>query len=150
MRSRALVAAAAAVALALPAAVLADGLGPHSTWYAQHKTITKPENDVSIVVHRDKGNADVSVSNFCLGTQPGGANGALFPNDASARGVKVKKGKVSYSGPATIFTATGQEKVTMKFTATLKPKKATGTAKFPTTQGCKTISYTAKLAGRTK
>src|SRR5437868_3858451 len=150
MRSRTLVAAAAAVALALPAAVLADGVGPHANWYATHKTLTKPENDISIVFHRDKGKADIFVTNFCLGTQSGQGSSNSFPNTASARGVKVKHGKISFSGKATIFTSTGQEKVTEKFAATLKPKKATGTANFPTVQKCKPIGFTAKLRQRTK
>ena len=133
----------------MPAVVLADGIGPHSSFYGQHKTVTKPENDISLVVHRDKGKADVFVSNFCLGTQST-PNGMSFPNSAQARGVKVKKGKISYSGPATIFMQNGQQTVTMKFTATIKPKKAKGTANFPKIQQCKPISFTAKLQQKTK
>jgi hypothetical protein len=150
MRSRPLIAAAVAAALAVPAVVLADGLGPHATWYATHKTVTKPENDISIVVHRDKGKADFFVTNFCLGTEQGQQGSSSFPNTASVRGAKVKHGKISFSGKGTIFTANGQQKVTEKFTATLKPKKATGTAKFRTVQKCNPIKFTAKLAGRTK
>jgi hypothetical protein len=37
----------------------------------------------------------------------------------------------------------------MRFTAKIKPKKATGTAKFPRAS-CPTIGFKAKLAKRTK
>jgi hypothetical protein len=144
--------AAAAVlgaAFAVPAAVLADGLGPHTSWYDQHPNSTKPHNDVSIVVHRDKGNADVYVANSCLGTETGEGT-TPFPNSAGVRGAKVSKGKISFRRKATIFTQTGQEKVTEKFAATIKPKSASGSAKFPGKPACGTISFTAKLAKRTK
>ena len=150
MRSRPLIAAAVAAALALPAAVLADSIGPHASWYATHKNPTKPENDISIVFHRDKGKADIFVTNFCLGTQSGQQGSSSFPNTASATGVKVKKGKISFSGSAKIFTANGPQKVTEKFTATLGSKKATGTAKFPNVNKCNPIKFTAKLQERTK
>jgi hypothetical protein len=143
------VAAAAAAGLAVPAAVLADGIGPHTSWYDQHPKARTPHNDVSIVVHRDKGNADVYVSNFCLGTETGEGT-TKFPNSAGVRGAKVSKGKISFRRKATIFTQTGQEKVTERFVATIKPKSATGTAKFPAKPKCGTISFTAKLAQRTK
>jgi hypothetical protein len=141
--------AALGAVLAVPAAVLADGIGPHTSWYDQHPKATKPHNDVSIVVHRDKGNADVYVSNFCLGTQTG-EGATAFPNSAGVRGAKVSKGKISFRRKATIFTQTGQEKVTERFVATIKPKSATGSAKFPSKASCGTISFTAKLAKRTK
>jgi hypothetical protein len=147
MDTRPLVVAAAAAALAIPAVVLADGLGPHSSWYDQHPKSTKPHNDVSIVVHRDKNRADVFVSNFCLGSES--SNGTRFPNSAGARGVRVSRGKISFNGKATIFTAAGQEKVAERFAATIKPKSATGTAKFPG-KPCGTIQFTATLAKRTK
>ena len=101
------------------------------------------------MVHRDKGNADVYVSNFCLGTETGEGT-TKFANSAGVRGVKVRKGKISFRRKATIYTQTGQEKVTERFTATIKPKSATGTAKFPGKPACKAISFTAKLAQRTK
>ena len=141
--------AAATAALAIPAVVMADGLGPHTSWYDQHPKARTPHNDVSIVVHRDKGNADVFVSNFCLGTESGEGS-TKFPNSAGVRGAKVRKGKISFRRKATIFTQTGQEKVTERFAATIKPKSASGTAKFPGKPGCGTISFTAKLAKRTK
>jgi hypothetical protein len=147
MGIRLFAAATATAALAIPAVVLADGLGPHSTWYDQHPKATKPMNDVSIVVHRDKKNADVFVSNFCLGTESSG--GTSYPDTAGARGVPVSKGKISYDGNATVFTQTGQRQVKMRFTAKIKPKKATGTAKFPG-ESCPTIGFKAKLAKRTK
>jgi hypothetical protein len=142
-------AAAVGAVFAIPAAVLADGLGPHTSWYDQHPKARTPHNDVSIVVHRDKGNADVYVSNFCLGTETGEGT-SKFPNSAGVRGAKVSKGKISFRRKATIFTQTGQEKVTERFTATIKPKSATGTAKFPGKPACKAIGFTAKLAKRTK
>src|SRR4051794_9541499 len=141
--------AAATAALAIPAVVMADGLGPHTTWYDQHPNARTPHDDVSIVVHRDKGVADVYVSNFCLGTEAG--NGTMkYPNSAGVRGAKVRKGKISFRRKATIYTQTGQEKVTERFTASIKPKSATGSAKFPGKPGCKTLGFTAKLAKRTK
>src|SRR4051795_5980869 len=149
MDARPLVVAAATAALAVPAAALADGLGPHTSWYDQHPKARTPHNDVSIVVHRDKGNADVYVSNFCLGTEAGEGT-TKFPNSAGVRGAKVSKGKISFRRKATIFTQDGQEKVTERFAATIKPKSATGTAKFPGKPDCKAISFTAKLAKRTK
>jgi|tagenome__1003787_1003787.scaffolds.fasta_scaffold20272574_2 hypothetical protein len=147
MDARHLAVATAAAALAVPAAVLADGLGPHTTWYDQHPHSTKPHDDVSIVVHRDKGRADVFVSNSCLGTES--SNGIDYPDSAGARGVRVRHGKIAFNGKATIYRNTGQEKVAMKFAATLKPKKATGSAKFPG-KSCGTIQFTSKLAKRTK
>jgi hypothetical protein len=151
MHTRPILAIAATAALATPALVLADGLGPHSTWYDQHPSSTKPHNDVSIVVHRDKGNADIFVSNFCLGTGPGGPTSSQqFPNGAGARGVRVQHGKISYDGKATLFTQNGTKDVPFKFAAKLKPKKATGTAKFPGESACKPIPFKAKLAKRTK
>src|SRR4051794_7317140 len=149
MHARPLAAVAAATALAIPAVVMAEGLGPHTSWYDQHPKARTPHNDVSIVVHRDKGNADVYVSNFCLGTETGEGT-TKYPNSAGTRGAKVRKGKISFRRKATIYTQTGQVKVTERFTATIKPKSATGTAKFPGKPGCKTISFTAKLAQRTK
>lgn len=149
MDARPLVVAAVTAALGVPAAVLADGLGPHTSWYDQHPKATTPHNDVSIVVHRDKSNADVFVSNFCLGTETGEGT-TKFPNSAGVRGAKVSNGKISFRRKATIFTQSGQEKVTERFTATIKPKRATGTAKFPGKPKCGTISFTAKLAKRTK
>jgi hypothetical protein len=149
MHARPLAALAAATAFAIPAVVMADGLGPHTSWYDQHPKARTPHNDVSIVVHRDKGVADVYVSNFCLGVDSGEGT-TQYPNSASVRGVKVSKGKISFRRKATIYTQTGQEKVTERFAATIKPKKATGTAKFPGKPACGTISFTAKLAKRTK
>src|SRR4051794_14397236 len=149
MDARPLIVAAATAALAVPAAVaVADGLGPHTSWYDQHPKARTPHNDVSIVVHRDKSNADVYVSNFCLGTESG--EGTRFPDSAGVRGVKVTKGKISFHRKATIFTQTGQEKVAERFAATIKPKSASGTAKFPGKASCGTIAFTAKLAKRTK
>jgi hypothetical protein len=151
MRTSPLIALAATAALATPALVLADGIGPHSSWYDQHPKTTKPVNDVSIVVHRDKGDADVFVSNFCLGTEAGGPSGTTqYPNSAAARGVRVSHNKISYSGKATIFTRNGQRQVALNFTAAIKPKKATGSAKFPNESACKPIPFKAKLAKRTK
>jgi hypothetical protein len=141
--------AAATAALAVPAVVMADGIGPHSSWYDQHPKARKPHNDVSIVVHRDKSTADVYVTNFCLGTESGQGT-TQYPNGASALGVKVSKGKISFHRKATVYTATGQEQVTERFAAKVKSKRATGTAKFPGKPGCATISFTAKLAKRTK
>jgi hypothetical protein len=149
MDARLLTAAAATAALAIPAVVLADGLGPHSTWYDEHPNSTKPVNSVSIVVHRDKGKADVFVSNSCLGSQSAPNNSTQYPNSAGARGVRVSHGKISYDGNATIYLQNGQEQVKMQFAATIKPKKATGTAKFPG-KSCGTIAFKAKLAKRTK
>ena len=142
-------AAALTAALAIPAVVIAEGLGSHASWYDQHPKARAPHNDVSIVVHRDKSNADVYVSNFCLGTETGEGT-TKFPDSAGVRGAKVRNGKISFRRKATIFTQTGQEKVTERFAATVKPKSATGTAKFPGKPGCGTISFTAKLAQRTK
>ncbi|MDX6522246.1 MAG: hypothetical protein QOF08_2851 [Gaiellales bacterium] len=140
--------AAVTAALAIPAVVLADGLGPHSSWYDQHPKATKPMNNVSIVVHRDKNKADVFVDNFCLGSEsPSGS--PKYPDGAGARGLRVSKGKISYSGKATIYRQSGQEQVAMRFAATVKPKSAAGSAKFPG-KPCGTIGFTAKLAGRTK
>ena len=101
------------------------------------------------MVHRDKGNADVYVSNFCLGTETGEGT-TKYPNSASVRGAKVRKGKISFRRKATIYAQAGQDEVTERFTATIKPKSATGTAKFPGKPACKAISFTAKLAQRTK
>src|SRR4051812_18225963 len=148
MRARPFAAAALTAALAIPAVVMADGIGPHSSWYDQHPKARKPHNDISIVVHRDKSNADVYVTNFCLGTQ--GSDAQAYPNGAFARGVKVRNGKIAFKGHGTIYTQTGQEKVAERFAATIKPKSATGTAKFPGKPGCGTIRFTAKLAQRTK
>src|SRR3954454_19315862 len=141
--------AAATAALAVPAAVLADGVGPHSSYYDQHPKARRPHNDVSIVVHRDKGNADVYVTNFCLGTESGQGT-TKYPNGANALGVKVRKGKISFRRKATVYTQAGQEKVTERFTATIKRRSASGTAKFPGKPACKPIGFTAKLVKRTK
>ena len=149
MDARPFAAAALTATLAIPAVVMADGLGPHTSWYDQHPKARTPHNDVSIVVHRDKSNADVYVSNFCLGTETGEGS-TKYPNNAGVRGAKVRKGKISFRRKATIFTQSGQEKVTERFAATIRPKSATGTAKFPGKPACGTISFTAKLAKRTK
>jgi hypothetical protein len=148
MGPRPLFTAVAVAALAVPAAVLADGIGPHSSYYDQHPHPTKPGNDVSIVVNRKKKTADFFVNNFCLGSQ--GSDSQTYPNSASARGVAVSHGKIAFHGKATIFTQTGREQVAERFTATITRKKATGTAKFPKKPACGTISFTAKLAKRTK
>jgi hypothetical protein len=138
----------AAGCLAVPAVVLADGVGPHATGYQQHPGATKPVNDVSIIVHRDKHNADVFVNNFCLGsTQAGGST--KYPNNATARGIKVSHGKISYDGKATTYTQTGQRQVPMRFAAKVKPKTVKGTVKFPGTQ-CGAIAFKAKRTQRTK
>jgi hypothetical protein len=148
MHVRPLVAVTVAAGLAIPAYALAEGIGPHASWYDENPHGTKPANDVSIVVHRDKHKADVFVNNFCLGSQT--SDGTKYPNNASARGVKVRKGKIAYDGRGTIYTSDGQqERVPMRFGATITRKQATGTAKFPGTK-CGTIAFKAKLAGRTK
>src|SRR5436305_9658586 len=101
MRTRRILAVAVTAALVTPSLVLADGIGPHTNWYDQHPNSRKPQNDVTILFHRDKHDADLFVSNFCLGTEPGGPAGSPpFPNSASARGVGVKHGKISFDGKA--------------------------------------------------
>ena len=147
MAARPLAAVFAAAALAVPAVVLAEGIGPHSTGYQQHPGATKPENDVSLIVHRDKHNADVFVNNFCLGTASGSGS-QKYPNDAIARGIKVSHGKISYDGKATIYTQSGQRQVAMRLAAKIKPKTVKGTVKFPGTQ-CGTIAFKAKRTQRT-
>jgi hypothetical protein len=150
MDARPLVAAAAVTAaFAVPAVVLADGVGPHANGYQQHPGSTKPQDDVSLVVHRDTHKADLYVNNFCLGSESSPGSSTKYPNGASARGVRVRKGNISYKGSGTIFTQSGQQKVAMRFAATVKPKTASGTAKFPGTQ-CGTIAFTAKLTQHTK
>jgi hypothetical protein len=146
MKRLLLVCAGGCLAVA-PVVALAEGIGPHASYYDEHPHATKPVNDVAIVVHRDKHKADVFVNNFCLGSQTAG--GRKYPNNASARGVKVKHGKIAYDGHGTIYTESGQRHVPMKFAATITRKKATGTAKFAGTD-CGTISFKAPLAKRTK
>ena len=147
MTTRRLAAASAVAVVAIPALALAEKLPPHSSYYDQHAHQTKPVNDVSLLVYRNKGNADIYVYNFCLGSQTNG--GQKYPNTAGARGVKVRKGKIAYDGKGTIYTPDGQKHVAMKFTATVGRKKTTGTAKFPGTS-CGKIAFTAKLVARTK
>jgi hypothetical protein len=144
-----LLAAGVLAAAVFPAAVLADGIGPHSSDYEQHAPSPKPQNDVSIVVDRAKHRANMFVSNFCLGSQSGGPGSQSFPNEASATGIRVRHGRFSFNGKATMFTQNGQKRLPARFAATIKPKKATGTARFPGTS-CKTIGFTAKLFRRTK
>ena len=147
--TRSRIAAVSAVAvLAGPALALAEQLPPHSSYYDQHANQTKPTNDVSLLVHRKQGVADVYVYNFCLGSESG-EGGQKYPDTAGARGVKVHKGKISFDGKATIYTQSGQKHVAMRFKATVAPKKVTGTAKFPGTS-CGTIAFKAKLVSRTK
>jgi hypothetical protein len=147
MDARPFVVAAAIAALAVPAAVLADGLGPHANAYDQHPGSTKPQNDVSLVVHRDTHKADLYVNNFCLGSQS--FQGNSYPNSAIRRAVRVRKGKISFKGHGTIYMQNSQKQVPMRFVATVKPKTVTGTAKFPGTQ-CGTIAFKATLTQRTK
>jgi hypothetical protein len=142
-------AAASAVAVvAIPALALAEQLPPHSSYYDQHANQTKPVNDVSLLVYRKQGKADVYVYNYCLGSQSG-EGGQKYPNTAGARGVKVHKGKIAFDGKATIYMPNGQKHVAMKFKAKVERKKATGTAKFPGTS-CGTVAFKAKLVSRTK
>jgi hypothetical protein len=147
MDVRPLALAAVAAGLAVPAVVLAEGVGPHANGYSQHPRATKPGNDVSLVVHRDTSKADLYVNNFCLGSQ--GSGSSKYPNGAIARGVKASKGKIAYDGKATIYTADGQQTPRMKFAAAFNSKRAKGTVKFPGTQ-CGTIHFKAKLVQRTK
>lgn len=140
-------AATAVVVVAIPALALAEKLPPHSSYYDQHAHQTKPVNDVSLLVYRNKSTADVYVYNFCLGSQTN--EGQKYPNTAGARGVKVNKGKIAFSGKGTIYTQSGQKHVAMRFKATVARKQVTGTAKFPGTS-CGTIAFKAKLVSRTK
>src|SRR3954469_8795802 len=97
MTTRRFAAVSAVAVVAVPALALAEELPPHSSYYDQHAHQTKPMNDVSLLVHCNKGNADLYVNNFCLGSQSG-EGGPKYPNSASARGVKVHKGKISFDG----------------------------------------------------
>jgi hypothetical protein len=150
MGARPLVAAAAVLAaFAVPAVVLADGLGPHSSGYQQHPGSTKPQDDVQVVVHRDTHKADLYVSNFCLGSSSFQGSSTKYPNNASRRGVRVRKGKIAFKGHATIYLQDGQKQTPMRFAATVKPKTVTGTVKFPGTK-CGTIAFKAKRTQWTK
>lgn len=149
MGVRPLVAAVAvSAAFAVPAIVLAD-VGPHANAYAQHPGAGTSRDNVELVVHRDTQKADLYVTNFCLGSESFPGSPGKEPHQASARGVQVHKGKVSYKGNGTISTPNGEQQVAMQFVATIKTKSAKGTAKFPGTQ-CGTISFKAKLTKRTK
>jgi hypothetical protein len=136
-------------ALAVPAVVLADGIGPHSTGYDQHPGSTKPQDDVQVVVHRDIHKADLYVNNFCLGSQSFQGSSTKYPNSAIRRAVRVRKGKISFKGHATIYLQNSQKQVPMRFAATVKPKTVTGTVKFPGTK-CGTIAFKAKRTQWTK
>ncbi len=150
MDVRPLVAAGAVTAaFAVPAVVLAEGVGPHATGYQQHPGSTKPQNDVSLVVHRDTHKADLYVNEFCLGSQSFQGSPTKYPNGAIRRGVRVHKGKISFKGHATIYLQKSQKQVPMRFVATVEPKTVTGTVKFPGTQ-CGTIAFKAKRTQRTK
>jgi hypothetical protein len=149
MNVRPFAAAAAIASFAVPAVVLADGLGPHSSGYDQHPGSTKPQDDVSVVVHRDTHKADLYVNNFCLGSQSFQGSSTKYPNGAIRRAVRVRKGKISFKGHATIYMPDSQKQVPMRFAATVMPKAVAGTAKFPGTQ-CGTIAFKATLTQRTK
>jgi hypothetical protein len=147
MGPRSLFAAAATAALVVPALALAEGIGPHATGYEQHPGSTKPQNDVSIIVHRDTSTADLFVNNFCLGSSSGGST--KYPDSVSERGVKVSHHKIAFHGKATKYTAEGQEQLAMRFAATVGRKRVKGTVKFPGTS-CGTIHFKAKRTQRTK
>jgi hypothetical protein len=149
MRVRLTASVVIAISVACSATAFADGLGPHSTWYAVHKVINHPENDVSIVYHRNTHRSLLAVSNFCLGTQPG-SGGVNYPQNVQVPSAAVKNGKINFHANATEFLQTGTKKaVPMKFVATLTSTKATGYFSFPGTK-CGTIHFVAKRAGYTK
>jgi len=134
-------------AFAVPAAVVAS-IGPHTSVYEQHPGSGYPGNNVALIVHHDTGKADLFVSNFCLGVKRSSGI-RKEAQQAIARGVRVHQRKILYTGNATITTAMGPRKITMRFGASIRPKTAVGTARFANKR-CSVISYKAKLTQRTK
>lgn len=148
MHARSRITVASAMALGITAAAGAE-VGPHSTWYAVHKQTDGRHNNINIVYQRDKRVADVNGVNKCLGSStPPGSNSAYL-NSFDAYPVRVKRGKISFHGKATVFSGTGRQSQQMVMTATLKPTKAVGRITLPGTK-CGTIRFTARVALVTK
>jgi len=144
----------AALAAAIPAAAIADSIGPHSSFYSTVSPTTKHAvlNVVDIDVHRTTGATLVNVGNECLGTftfqvpgQPsftGSKNATITP--------RLRHGKLSFRGRAKLIAGQGVAgHVQMTFSATVTARLATGTATFPGTK-CGPIRFVAPLRERTK
>ena len=144
MSTRKGLAIAIAAALAVPAIALAE-VGPHSTWYAVHKTTNGRQNNINIVYQRNNGRADVNGVNSCLGTSTPQGSKTAYPNSFDAYPVAVKHGKIAFQGRATVYIGMNKTRPRMIFSATLKPNKAVGQVSFPGTK-CGTIHFTAPVA----
>lgn len=149
MSHRRIVAIGAGVALVLPALAAAE-LGPHSTWYAQHKVYVSGQNNVNIVVSRVTHKTDINGTERCLGTYTVTGEGAgTYSDGFDVYPVMLKNGKLSFRGHVNVY---GNSPVThkqeMHFSATVTSSKATGKMTFPGTH-CGTIKFTAKKAGST-
>jgi hypothetical protein len=141
------VAAVAAITIAVP--TLAQAFAPHTTWYQQHPNSSRPRDNVSIIWTRNRGSADLYVTNFCLGSAPGQGQGAnRYPFSAEVATAPVHGAAISFAGRAREYAGQGVSHVTMHFSARLMSSGATGSISFPGTR-CGTISFAAKLAGRT-
>jgi hypothetical protein len=133
------------LALALPAAALAD-IGPHSSLYDQGKLRAGEQKpNVSVLVDRRRQTATVDVQNYCLGAQYDG--GQRFPRTAEVT-VHVRHGKLEFRGKARLFAKPRSTLVAGTVVATIKPKRASGYARFPSTK-CGTIRFVAPLVERT-
>lgn len=143
MRRR-VIAAAGVLAVAISAIAWADGLPPHSSYYAQHHHYTGKGANISFVVHRKSHTADIYASDNCLGQQSG------YTNEATVRGAHVRKHALHYDGNAIVYGSMGSTTVKMKVSAKVTHKKVKGTVSFPNTTGCSSRSFTATLVSSTK
>jgi hypothetical protein len=154
MRARSAAALAVVAVGAVAAPAFAQQLGPHTTWYDQHPNASRPANDISIMYSRSRGTAQLSVTNFCLGSTPGQGQGqgqgqgSRYPFTASVARAPVHRGRIAYSGRATEYAGQGVSHVSIRLTASLQAHRAIGKVSFRGTR-CGTIDFVAKLAGRT-
>jgi hypothetical protein len=130
--------------VAVPAIAVADGLPPHSSYYAEHHHYAGKGSNVEVVVNRSTNRATIYASDNCLGTQGG------YTQQATVRGAVVRDGKLHYDGKANVYSQTGTMKVTLKLVATVTSQRVTGTVNFPDTSGCSRRSFTAGLVSKTK
>jgi hypothetical protein len=143
MRGR-VVAAAGALAAAVPVIAWADALPPHSSFYAEHHNYMGKGTNIEFRVQRAKHTSDIYASYDCLGKTNG------YTNQATVRGAQIHKQALHYNGHATVYEATGSKTVTVKLSATVTSKKVTGTVAFPNTKGCSKRGFTATLVSSTK
>ncbi len=143
MRGRTVV-AAGLLAAAVPAVAVAEQLPANSSYYSEDHHYSGMGSNVGFLVYWKKNKADIYVADNCLG------NDGVYTNEATARGVTMRKDRLNYNGPARVYASGQTLHVTLRLSATVSRTKVTGTVAFPQTKGCSARSFTATVTSSRK